>query len=517
MKIHLVTPKNPPSFWTYDRILPALGKRCIFPNLSMPTVAGLTPSGHEVTLCDENVEEIDFDVDADIVGVTGYIVHRERMFRIIEEFQRRGRFVVVGGPFASLCPEELRGRCDVLFVDEAEQTWPQFLGEWSQGLHQCRYEQLEKSDMTKVPTPRFDLLKMKRYAYGSLQFSRGCPFQCEFCDIIVTFGRRPRIKTAAQVIAELEAMQKTGLRIAFVVDDNLIGNKKAIKQILREVIGWQQRHGYPMTLFTEASIDLADDQELLDLMVEANFIATFIGIESPSEDALRETKKFQNVRQGGTLLEKMHRIQEAGMEVWCGMIMGFDSDDSGIFDRQIEFIQNSRISFSMSGMLSAIPKTPLHDRLASEGRLDLADRPEFGTNVIPLQIGREELLEGYLRVLKELYDPEAFFARTDALFLDPSFEIGIASKRRWWRISPRWLRSEIQSAIEGLGLFARLMSHVPDRALRKQYRKRVWGFLKVHRRPGLLLFYVFHLAMHYHVSKLANDMSTRESQLVNSY
>jgi len=171
----------------------------------------------------------------------------------------------------------------------------------------------------------------------------------------------------------------------------------------------------------------------------------------------------------------------------------------------------------MRGMLSAIPKTPLYDRLASEGRLDLADRPEFGTNVIPLQIGREELLEGYLRVLKELYDPEAFFARTDALFLDPSFEIGITSKRRWWRISPRWLRSEIQSAIEGLGLFARLMSQVPDRALRQQYRKRVWGFLKVHRRPGLLLYYLVHLVMHYHVSKLANDMSTRESQLVNSY
>lgn len=171
----------------------------------------------------------------------------------------------------------------------------------------------------------------------------------------------------------------------------------------------------------------------------------------------------------------------------------------------------------MSGMLSAIPKTPLYDRLASEGRLDLADRPEFGTNVIPLQMGREELLEGYLRVLKELYEPEAYFARTDALFLDPSFEIGITSKRPWWRNSTYSLRSEIRFALEGLGLFARLMSHVPDRALRQQYRKRVWGFLKVHRRPGLLLFYVFHLAMHYHVSKLAHDMTTREAHLVNSF
>ena len=272
-----------------------------------------------------------------------------------------------------------------------------------------------------------------------------------------------------------------------------------------------------MSLFTEASIDLADDMELLDLMVEANFIATFIGIESPSEDALRETKKFQNVREGGTLLEKVHRIQNAGMEVWCGMIMGFDSDDAGIFDRQIEFIQNSRIAFSMTGMLSAIPKTPLYDRLASEGRLDLADRPEFGTNVIPLQIGREELLEGYLRVLSHLYSPEVFFSRTDALYLNPSFEIGIVNKRPWWRISSRWLKSEIISAIEGFGLFARLVSRVPDPALRREYRKRLWRFLKVHRRPGLLLSYVIHMVMHYHVAKLAKDMSTRESHLVNSY
>src|SRR4051794_6268697 len=271
--------------------------------------------------------------------------------------------------------------------------------------------------MTTVPTPRFDLLKMGQYAFGSLQFSRGCPFQCEFCDIIVTFGRRPRIKTSAQVIAELEAIARTGQRVVFIVDDNLIGNKKAIKLVLKDVIAWQRRKGYPLTFFTEASIDLADDAELLDMMVEANFIATFIGIESPSEESLRETKKFQNVRGGGTLIEKVHRIQEAGIEVWCGMIMGFDSDDATIFDRQVEFIQKCRISFSMSGMLSAIPKTPLHERLAAEGRLDPADRSEFGTNVIPLQMGREELLEGYLRVLKELYEPEAYFERTDALFL----------------------------------------------------------------------------------------------------
>ena len=517
--IVIINPRFEPSYWGMEHALPFIGKSGNLPVASLPLLAALTPAEHTVTLMDESVEPIDWErcARADIVGVTGLSVQRFRMTEIITELKDRGCFVVVGGPWVTVQEDYFEGMADAIFIGEAEQTWPQFLREWSQGLHQYRYEQREKTDMTTVPTPRFDLLKMDRYAYGSLQFSRGCPFQCEFCDIIVTFGRRPRIKTSAQVLAELDAMQKTGMRIAFVVDDNLIGNKKAIKVILREVIAWQKQRGYPLTFFTEASIDLADDPELLDLMVEANFIATFIGIESPSEESLREAKKFQNVRGGGTLLEKVQRIQKAGLEVWCGMIMGFDSDDSTIFDRQIEFIQQGRISFSMSGMLSAIPKTPLHDRLAAEGRLDLADRPEFGTNVIPLQISREELLEGYLRVLHDLYEPEAYFARTDALFLDPSFEIGITKKRPWWRISLRWMGSEVRNAVEGLGLFARLMTRVADPKLRLEYKKRLWGFLKVHRRPGLVLFYVFHMAMHYHVWKLAKDMAARESQLVNSY
>ena len=185
-----------------------------------------------------------------------------------------------------------------------------------------------------MPTPRFDLLKMQHYAFGSLQFSRGCPFQCEFCDIIVTFGRRPRIKTAGQIIAELEAiLHARGCEIVFIVDDNLIGNKKAIKAgPPRGRSPGRSAHGYPLTFFTEASIDLADDAELMELMVEANIISVFVGIESPNEESLRETKKFQNVRAGGTMLEKVHRIQDAGMEVWCGMIIGFDNDDETIFD-----------------------------------------------------------------------------------------------------------------------------------------------------------------------------------------
>jgi radical SAM superfamily enzyme YgiQ (UPF0313 family) len=516
--IVLINPRFEVSYWGMEYALPFVGKRANLPVACLPLLAALASDGHTVTLIDENVEPIDWErcARADIVGLTGMSVQRFRMKEILCELKRRGCFCVVGGPWITVQEDYFGDLVDVIFVGEAEETWPQFLKEWGHGLHQLRYEQVEKSDMSKVPTPRFDLLKMQHYAFGSLQFSRGCPFQCEFCDIIVTFGRRPRIKSSAQVIAELDAIHQSGMNIVFIVDDNLIGNKKAIKAILRDVIAWQKRRNYPLSLFTEASIDLADDSELIRLMVEANFIATFIGIESPSEESLREAKKFQNVRGGGTLLEKVHRIQDAGMEVWCGMIMGFDHDDEGIFDRQIEFVQDARIAFSMSGMLSAIPKTPLHDRLAAEGRLDTADTCEFGTNVVPLLMSREDLLQGYLRVLNELYEPAAYFDRTDALFLDPSFDIGVKKTRNWLKW-PRSFPQEASFLARAVGLFIRLMTQVPERRLRREYRRRLWRFLRVHRRPGLVLNYLFHMTMHYHAQYLARRMASRELQLVNSY
>lgn len=517
--IVLINPRFEISFWGMEHALPLVGKRANLPVACLPLLAALTPEGHTVTLIDENVEAIDWErcARADIVGVTGMSVQRFRMKEILAELKARGCFTVVGGPYVTVQEEYFEGLADVIFIGEAEETWPQFLREHAQGLHQYRYEQLEKTDMATVPTPRFDLLKMKHYAFGSLQFSRGCPFQCEFCDIIVTFGRKPRIKTSGQVLAELDAMRRSGMKVVFIVDDNLIGNKRAIKQVLRDVVDWQKRHGYPMSFFTEASIDLADDPELMDLMVEANFIACFIGIESPNEDALRETKKYQNVRQGGTLLEKVHRIQDHGIEVWCGMIMGFDSDDATIFDRQIDFVQKARIPFSMSGMLHAIPKTPLHDRLLAEGRLDLADPPELGTNVIPAQMTREELRDGYVRVINTLYDPAAYFDRTDALFLRPDFDIGVVRKPHIRRPRLQKLAEESLFAAQALGLFARLMTAIPEAHLRREYRHRFLRFLRVHRRPGLVLLYLFHIAMHYHAYSMARAMAAEPAAIVNSY
>ena len=252
-------------------------------------------------------------------------------------------------------------------------------------------------------------------------------------------------------------------------------------------------------------------------MTEANFIAVFIGIESPNEDSLRETKKYQNVRQGGTLLEKVHRIQNHGMEVWCGMIMGFDNDDTSIFDRQIEFIQQARISFSMSGMLWAIQKTPLYDRLLEEGRLDLSDAPEFGTNVIPLLMTREELRDGYLRVLTAQYDPDKYFERTEALFLNSNFEIG-CMRSKYWRKHPfRKLKFEGMRLARTIGLYFRLLNAIPEKHLRQEYKKRFWRFLKVKRRPGLAFFYLFHIAMHYHAYSMSRNMTSKRTAIFNSY
>jgi radical SAM superfamily enzyme YgiQ (UPF0313 family) len=517
--IVLINPRFEASFWGMEYALPLLGKRANLPVACLPLLAALTPSEHAVTLVDENVETLDFGrlARADIVGVTGMSVQRFRMREILSELKRRGIFTAVGGPWVSVQEDYFDGLADTIFVGEAEETWPQFLADWRHGRHQRRYEQADKSDMSRVPTPRFDLIDMRQYMFGSVQFSRGCPFQCEFCDIIVTFGRRPRLKTSTQVIAELEALRAQNMRVVFIVDDNLIGNKKAIKVLLRDVIAWQQANGYPLIFFTEASLDLADDPELMQLMVDVNITSVFVGIESPNEESLRETKKFQNVRKGGTILDRVHAIQSAGMEVWCGMIVGFDHDDPTIYESQRQFIQEAHIVQAMLGMLHAIPKTPLHARLAAEGRLDMTDESEYGTNVIPLHLSREQLRDGYLQVMNDLYEPEAYFGRLEALYLDNNVKTGLG-RARYWSRHP-WNRVKVQTSnlIRAAVLFWRLMSRVPDAGLRHEYRKRFRRLLSHRREPDLMVLYLIKCALHYHHYKMAKHMSSGRSRISNSF
>ncbi|MFO1093159.1 MAG: B12-binding domain-containing radical SAM protein [Planctomycetaceae bacterium] len=518
--IVLINPRFEVSFWGMEFALPHFGKGASLPVACLPLLAALTPAEHSITLMDENVEPLDYErlARADIVGLTGMSVQRFRMTEILERLKEQGSFTIVGGPWVTVQEDYFDELADVIFVGEAEDTWPLFLREWAAGTHQTRYEQSQPTDMSKVPCPRYDLLPSHRYLIGSMQFSRGCPFQCEFCDIIITFGRRPRLKTSPQVLAELEALRRSGLDLVFIVDDNLIGNKKAVKELLRDVAEWQQARGYPLSFFTEASLDLAEDDELMQLMVAANIQCVFIGIESPNEESLRETKKLQNVREkGGTILDKVRTIQHAGIEVWCGMIVGFDHDTSDIFDSQIKFLTEARIVHAMVGMLHAIPKTPLHARLADEGRLDWSDSSEFGTNVVPLNMSREELSDGYIRVMRELYEPEAYFDRVDSLYLDTTFTPGEVQRRYLRRHPWRRLKSQAWDGLRGWVVYQRLMWRVKDARLRTIYRERLMNLWRVRKDPYYFFVYALKCALHYHYHCMLQRMTQTERALVNSF
>jgi radical SAM superfamily enzyme YgiQ (UPF0313 family) len=517
--IVLINPRFEISFWGLEHALPFMGKRANMPVAALPLVAALTPQQHRVTIVDENVEPVDFDrcARADIVGVTGMVVQRQRMREILTELRARGVFTAVGGPWITVQEDYFEGLADVVFIGEAEETWPQFLADWGRGCAAARYEQAEKTDLSLVPPPRLDLLKTRHYAFGSVQFSRGCPFLCEFCDIIVVFGRKPRLKTPAQVIAELENLRAHRMSTVFIVDDNLIGNKNAIKGLLKHVIAWQQANGFPISFVTEASLDLADDEELMRLMVDAGIEAVFVGIESTNAESLREARKLQNVRGRDSMVDKVRRIQDAGMEVWAGMILGFDHDDATAFDAHRRFLEAARINTAMVGMLSAVPKTPLHARLAAAGRLDPADNPAHGTNVIPLKMSRDELSEGYIGLMARLYEWPAYFARLDDLYLAGRLEFN----RAWQRYARNhvWRRRgrHLQFTAQALGIILRLMMRVPDGALRGVYRRQFWRVLRTRRNPAVLRIYAIKCAIHFHMHEFVRLLVARDRPLLNTY
>ena len=510
--IVIVNPRFDSSFWGMEHCIGLLGKRANLPVSCLALLAALVPHHHDVTLIDENVEDIDFDLigKADLVCLTGMSIQGRRMGEIIEEVKARGVTVVVGGPMATVEPEALDGLADVIFVGEADVTWPEFLRDWEQGRHRSRYDQPEKTDVTKLPLPRIDLLKIDRYMFGSLQISRGCPFTCEFCDIIVTFGRKPRLKTSEQVLAELESFRQAGLKIVFVVDDNLIGNKKAIKPILRDIVTWQQELAYPLTLFTEASLDLAEDDELMELMGLANFQSVFIGIETPNEDSLRETKKHQNIRpNAGTLLERVHRVQQRGIDVWCGMIVGFDHDDPSIFKVMPEFLSEARISAALVGMLHAIPTTPLFDRLKKDGRINDEEATDrYGTNVIPLGMSREELRDGFVTVMQKAYTVDAYFERLDALFIDDYFKFAVHHLPYWESHRWAWAKRSFLNYVKFAVVAARILRMVKDETLRSRYRQQLARVTRARwREPHILFIYAIKVVLHYHYAVLTRNLA----------
>lgn len=508
--------------------LAILGRDATMPTAALALLAALTPDEHEVRIFDEAVEPIDFDAvtRADIVGLTGMIVQRERMREIARKVKALGKFLVVGGPWITVQEDYLQDLADVIFVGEADHTWPLFLLEWAAGRHRRRYKQDERTLMTSLPVQRLDLLKLDRYLQGSIQISRGCPYRCEFCDIIVTFGRQPRVKTAEQVIRELDDWQRTGVRAIFLVDDNIIGNRKAIMPILARIAEWQRKHRFAISLHTEASLNLADDEELLDLFVEANIRTVFVGIETPNPASLIETKKFQNVNRReqqesssqaeAFLLERIWKIQSKGIKVTCGLIVGFDSDKADIFDVHRRFLKQSGILHVMIGLLYAIPKTPLYERLRTAGRLDEQETPDFGTNVMPLNMSRAQLAQGFIDLLRDTYEPQAYFDRLDDLYIRRRFYDYAEAVRE--KYIPAWVRIKYlcQSLAWTTGMYARLMWKMDDWKLRRYYVKRLLNYLQNRPHPMRLLDYVMESMCHYHFYRFSQDMAKGRSGIIST-
>ena len=419
MKILLVYPHYPDTFWSFRHALKFIGRKASFPPLGLLTVAAMLPVEWQKRLVDMNVrllgdEELAW---ADYVFISAMTIQRKSAQEVIARCRQLGVKTVAGGPLFTACHDDFP-EVDHLVLGEAELTLPLFLNDLRNGGARHLYADGQWADLTSTPIPLWDLIDVRNYAAMNIQYCRGCPFDCEFCDITALFGRRPRSKACEQLIAELDSLHNGGWRGAiFFVDDNFIGDKRKLKrEVLPAMIDWMDRKGHPFYFYTEASIDLADDPLLMELMVRAGFEEVFIGIETPYEESHAESGKVQN--RNRDLLASVKRIQRAGLQVHGGFIVGFDSDPPSIFDRQICFIQESGIVTAMVGVLSAIRGTRLHQRLDREGRLlgdDSGNNMDSDLNFIP-RMKTEMLIGGYRSILDTIYSPENYYQRVIRLF-----------------------------------------------------------------------------------------------------
>lgn len=521
-RLLMVYPQFQPTMWGLQYTLPLIGKKSLLPPLGLLTVAALTPRDYEIRLVDLNVRPLeDADLDwADAVLLSAMLPQREALFAAAARAKARGKYVVFGGPFPTSCADDCRAHADTLVINEAETTWPRFLADWAAGRPQPLYASEEKADMTRSPAPRFDLVDLSMYTSVPLQFSRGCPFQCEFCDIIVMLGRVPRLKGVDQFLAELEAVHARGYRGQItVVDDNLIGNAREARRFLAALREWNEAHGNPFYYFCEASTNLADDPALLKALVDARFVLVFVGIETPSMESLKETRKFQNTR--GSLLDRIQTLQKAGLHVMGGFIVGFDNDGPDIFEKQKAFIDAAAIADAYVTPLVALPGTPLFERMRREGRLIPGEetRTTFMTGYtnirLPWPMG--PFFENHGRLVAGVYAPAAYFDRAYR-----SLRRLPRARNPWkrWKTlrdearvffsvvpsvrAARLARKSSWFAWRGIGASARKFFGGMD----APFRRAAWRFLW---RVGLFLPerlpWVFHfVCMGYHFHRMAQDV-----------
>jgi len=409
----LIYPRFPETYWSFKHALSFQGKRAAQPPLGLMTVAALLPKHWQKRLIDTNVERLrESDLAwAEIVLVSGMHIQQEHLVSIVERCQARGLPTVIGGPITSSLPASAL-KADHIVIGEAEAIIGDLALDLERGTAKPVYQASERPGMEISPLPDLSLIKMRRYSTMTVQYSRGCPFNCEFCDTIEIYGRKPRTKAVAQVLAELDQLRLAGWRDSvFIVDDNFIGNKRRAKELLTAMVEWRQEHGVDFGFITEASLNLADDQELLQLMKDAGFESVFLGIETPDESTLKANHKLQNTQRD--LLESIGIIQRYGLHVMGGFILGFDTDREDIFDHMVDFIQKSGIPIAMVGLLQAIPGTRLFRRLSKEGRiLDAGEgnNTDCRLNFLP-RMDAARLIEGYRSVMKRIYGCEAYYER----------------------------------------------------------------------------------------------------------
>jgi radical SAM superfamily enzyme YgiQ (UPF0313 family) len=452
MNILLVYPQYPVTFWSFKYALKFIAKKATLPPLGLLTVAAMLPREWNQRLVDLNTAKLtDADLRwADYVLISAMSIQKEFADEIIERSQRLGTKVIAGGPHFTAHANDY-GHVDHLILNEAEITLPLFLADLAQGKPRRVYTSPLWADLRKTPLPRFDLLNMKHYASMNIQYSRGCPFDCDFCNITVLYGRVPRTKDAVQIVSELEALYLRGWKSSvFIVDDNFIGNKGKLKtEVLPAILAWMEKRKHPFKLYTEVSINLADDAELMQLMVRAGFDQVFIGIESPNEESLAECSKRQN--QNRDLIANVRKIQHAGLEVQAGFIVGFDKDPAAIFERLIAFIQESGIVTAMVGLLNAPTGTKLHRRMEQEGRLiknATGDNTDFSINFIS-KMNNDTLVNGYRQILGTIYAPKHYYARVRKFLQEYQ-----PPKRMQARFKIMYFRAMAQSVVR-LGILGR--------------------------------------------------------------
>lgn len=422
MNVLLIYPRFPKSFWSFDKTLELINLKAQLPPLGLVTVAAILPQHWNFKLVDRNVRSVIEEewAWADLVIVSAMIVQKPDFVEVIQTAKHHGCLVAVGGPYPTTLPEEVEAAgADFLILDEGEITLPKFVEAIERGETCGRFRSDgEKPDVTTTPIPRYDLLEMEAYAEMSIQFSRGCPFQCEFCDIIVLYGRKPRTKSPEQLIAELQYLYDLGWRRSiFMVDDNFIGNKRNVKLLLKSLQPWMEDHNYPFSFATEASVDLAQDAELMQMMVDCNFGTVFLGIETPDDASLSLTRKFQNMRD--PLSESVLTITRAGLRVMAGFIVGFDGEKPGAGQRVYQFVEQTAIPTAMVSMLQALPNTALWHRLEKEGRLLGKSADINQATLMNFEPTRpiEDIAEEYIEVFWNLYDPLTVLNRTFRHFL----------------------------------------------------------------------------------------------------